>query len=52
MKYISSKTIITGVILLSSVSTTFAVTVKPLHSGGNAPLTNEHQKSIWLRNRF
>jgi len=46
MKYIFSKTkiitgLITGGILLSSVSTTFAVTAKPLHLDGNAPLTNE-----------
>jgi len=46
MKYIFSKTkiitvLITGGILLSSVSTTFAVTSKPLHSDGNVPLTNE-----------
>ena len=56
MKYIFSKTIIitgliTGGILLSSVNITFAVTVKPLHSDGNAPLTNEC-KQMTTKNQF
>jgi len=46
MKSISLKTkaitgLITGSMLLSSVSTAFAVTVKPLNTDGKAPLKNE-----------
>ena len=46
MKYIFLKTkiitgLITGGILLSTVSTTFAVNAKQLHLNGKAPLTNE-----------
>ena len=46
MKYIFSKTqiitgLITGGILLSSVSITFAVNAKQLHLDGKTPLTNE-----------
>ena len=49
MKIISFKTkmisgLLTGGILLSSVSTTFAATAKPLNTDGKVPLRNECRK--------
>ncbi|MBU3182921.1 hypothetical protein [Clostridium psychrophilum] len=49
MKYIFIKTkiitgLITGGILLSSVSTTFAVTARPLYFDRNVPLINEYKQ--------
>lgn len=49
MKYIFSRTqilkgILTGGILLSSVSTTFAATASPVYFNGKAPLTSESKQ--------